>query len=274
MADITTQIVVGAAGSLLASLVVFILGWITKRGAVPAPPTQQNIGVKGPNYGTVHFDQSQTTTNIHSSAVIHNGPTTGSTDNDFPWGWVIGAGIAALALGVLVASYWRSVVALILPFDITMTALMLVLVIIARNGLRGRHILTLCLGIMATSGSIVAFRLLPGISDISRAVSRADDIGGKAAVIIHLSPDKSVQLASAGVSLAGLIMFTALLVWMTAAASAANSVPFGATAGRLHGLVSASSGMGTLVATSVMPTVLVVAGFWTVADGFRLISST
>lgn len=274
MTDITTQIIIGAAGSLLASLVIFILGWMTRRGATPKPPRQQNVGVLGTNYGTVQFDQRQVNTTVHSSTVVHGGSGTGNTGDDFPIGWVVGGVIAALALGVLVAAYWRSVVAVTLPFGIAMTVVMIILVIFARRGLRGRHVTTLCLGAVVTLGSIATLHLFPGIDDISRAVGQAEDIGAKAAVIRHLSADKGVQLTGAGVALAGLIMLTALLVWMTAAAVAANAVPDGSVAGRLHGLVSSSMRVGALVGTSSIPVVLTGAGLWTVSIGFQLAITT
>lgn len=267
MADVPTEIFIGAAGSLVASGVTWILGAVSKNGA-EATPVPAHIGVQGNVVGPVSVQQTTNVHNVDVRTIINNAPRQdGESDTDELIVLAVVGFITAILIGSVTALFWRQVTLFCIPFAAGLSLLTAGLVVWSRQGLRSRHCTTLVFGALTVAAATAPLRILTGLDDITRALRRADGLSAKGSVITHLSPDKSVQLGAAAVAMVGLILLVLTFTLLVLSAAVANSRPATSPPGRLHVFVSLYERRAATTTVSVVSLVLVVIGLWVVSEG-------
>jgi len=276
MGYISEQLALGTTASLLAALILGILGWVTRKGAITNDERPvQNIGVNGDNLGYSHVDQSQTTLNVHTTTHFHNAPADSRSHNVAKVFWTVFACVyaSAMIVGTFTAPFWQPVVSSLAPVNTVLTTTAFLLAAFGRSDLRRRHVRIGVVGVITAVLSSVAVQTLDRIGDVSRAVIKAATPEDQTDVITHLSPDKMAQLIGAGVVMGTLIMLTSVVTISIASAVAAGCIPQGMSADRPGAFMGPCRKPGVVILASVIVVALTAAGLWLVVSGYQVFPS-
>lgn len=269
---VAEQIWIGAAGSLVASFVIWLIGRVagTKASQQSQAAIGHNSGFHGTNHGTVSFDQRSTTIDNRSTVTIKGTAPTSSSDDVALW--LIGAAVASVVVGTTVSWAWRFVTLVTIPMLVTAVALSICLLAVGPPRLRGAHLVTLLASACTVVVPFLALRRLPVMNDVSAAVAHAGSLGDATSVVMHLSPDKATQLTAAVLTIVGLVMALFLVVARcTAAVIAAAQLRNGGFSGGRWGAIASGYRRSTgAVLAFVIALGLAGTGLWLVDSGVVL----